>query len=141
MLYSEFRDGNVPAGHEQLRVLKQSLRHLPDSVRTVSLRSDTAGYQEELLLYCGEGKDQRFGVIEFAIGASPPKTRTIGRATAGLVSRAPRIQFVVFSPSTALQLGPPWPPWPPWPRQARSRSVPDCTHILRKDCTNSCTKP
>ena len=69
MLYSEFRDGNVPAGHEQLRVLKESLRHLPDSVRTVSLRSDTAGYQEELLLYCGEGKDPRFGVIEFAIGA------------------------------------------------------------------------
>jgi hypothetical protein len=28
MLYSEFRDGNVPAGHEQLRVLKESLRHL-----------------------------------------------------------------------------------------------------------------
>ena len=69
MLYSEFRDGNVPAGHEQLRVLQESLRHLPDSVRTVSLRSDTAGYQEELLLYCGEGKDPRFGVIEFAIGA------------------------------------------------------------------------
>ena len=69
MLYSEFRDGNVPAGHEQLRVLKDSLRHLPDSVKTVSLRSDTAGYQEELLLYCGEGKDPRFGVIEFAIGA------------------------------------------------------------------------
>ena len=69
MLYSEFRDGNVPAGHEQLRVLKDSLRHLPDSVKRVSLRSDTAGYQEELLLYCGEGKDPRFGVIEFAIGA------------------------------------------------------------------------
>ncbi len=56
MLYSEFRDGNVPAGHEQLRVLQESLRHLPDSVKRVSLRSDTAGYQEELLLYCGEGK-------------------------------------------------------------------------------------
>jgi hypothetical protein len=69
MLYSEFRDGNVPAGHEQLRVMKESLRHLPESVKTVSLRSDTAGYQEELLLYCGEGKDPRFGVIEFAIGA------------------------------------------------------------------------
>ena len=26
MLYSEFRDGNVPAGHEQLRVLKDCLR-------------------------------------------------------------------------------------------------------------------
>jgi len=69
MLYSEFRDGNVPAGQEQLRVMKESLRHLPDGVKKVSLRSDTAGYQEELLLYCGEGKDPRFGVIEFAIGA------------------------------------------------------------------------
>ena len=69
MLYSEFRDGNVPAGHEQLRVLKASLAHLPASVKKVSLRSDTAGCQEELLLYCGEGKDPRFGVIDFAIGA------------------------------------------------------------------------
>jgi len=69
MLYSEFRDGNVPAGHEQLRVLKDCLRHLPAGVTKVSLRSDTAGYQEELLLYCGEGKVPRFGVIDFAIGA------------------------------------------------------------------------
>ena len=69
MVYSEFRDGNVPAGHEQLRVLKDCLSYLPASVKKVSLRSDTAGYQEELLLYCGEGKDPRFGVIDFAIGA------------------------------------------------------------------------
>lgn len=69
MLYSEFRDGNVPAGHEQLRVLQDCLPYLPASVTKVSLRSDTAGYQEDLLLYCGEGKDKRFGVIDFAIGA------------------------------------------------------------------------
>jgi hypothetical protein len=69
MLYSEFRDGNVPAGHEQLRVMQDCLGYLPPGVRKVSLRSDTAGYQEELLLYCGEGKDPRFGVIEFAISA------------------------------------------------------------------------
>jgi hypothetical protein len=69
MLYSEFRDGNVPAGHEQLRVLKAALAHLPANVTKLSLRSDTAGYQEALLLYCGEGQDQRFGVIDFAIGA------------------------------------------------------------------------
>jgi len=69
MVYSEFRDGNVPAGHEQLRVLKVSLLHLPSGVRKVALRSDAAGYQEELLLYCGEGQDPRFGVIEFAVGA------------------------------------------------------------------------
>lgn len=32
------------------------------------LRSDTAGYQQELLRYCAEGKDERFGVMEFAVG-------------------------------------------------------------------------
>ena len=32
------------------------------------LRSDTAGYQRELLRYCAEGRDERFGVIEFAVG-------------------------------------------------------------------------
>src|ERR1700690_599422 len=83
MLYSEFRDGNVPAGHEQLRVLQTSLAHLPASVTKVSLRSDTAGYQEELLLYCGEGKDPRFGVIEFAVGADvTPAFRSAVQATA-----------------------------------------------------------
>ncbi len=66
MLSCEFRDGNVPRGHEQLRVLEASLAHLPASVTKVSPRSDTAGYQEELLLYCGAGKDPRFGVIDFA---------------------------------------------------------------------------
>ena len=83
MLYSEFRDGNVPAGHEQLRVLQASLAHLPASVTKVSLRSDTAGYQEELLLYCGEGRDPRFGVIDFAIGADVTGAfRAAVRATA-----------------------------------------------------------
>ena len=83
MLYSEFRDGNVPAGHEQLRVLKDSLGHMPDGVKKVYLRSDTAGYQEELLLYCGEGTDPRFGVIEFAIGADVTEAfRAEVRATA-----------------------------------------------------------
>jgi hypothetical protein len=83
MLYSEFRDGNVPAGHEQLRVLKDSLGHVPGGVKKIYLRSDTAGYQEELLLYCGEGTDPRFGVIEFAIGADVTEAfRAEVRATA-----------------------------------------------------------
>ena len=68
IVHSEFRDGNVPAGFEQLRVLRESLAHLPDSVERVMLRSDTAGYQRELLKYCAEGRDERFGVIEFAVG-------------------------------------------------------------------------
>jgi hypothetical protein len=69
ILHTEFRDGNVPAGHEQLRVLKESLSLLPEGVEQVRLRSDTAGYQHSLLRYCAQGEDARFGRIEFAVGA------------------------------------------------------------------------
>jgi len=67
--HSEFRDGNVPAGFEQLRVLKEALDDLPSGVKKVYLRSDTAGYQKHLLKYCAAGKSERFGVIEFTVGA------------------------------------------------------------------------
>ena len=70
IVLSEFRDGNVPAGHQQLRLLQESLDQLPEGVDTVCVRSDTAGYQKELLRYCAEGINKRFGVIEFAIGAN-----------------------------------------------------------------------
>ena len=66
---SEFRDGNVPAGYQQLRVFKESLDALPEGVERVLHRSDTAGYQTDLLKYCAEGKSERFGVIKFAIAA------------------------------------------------------------------------
>jgi len=69
IVHSEFRDGNVPAGHQQLRLLQESLEQLPADVEKVAIRSDTAGYQKELLRYCAEGSNERFGVIEFAIGA------------------------------------------------------------------------
>ena len=69
IVHSEFRDGNVPAGHEQLRVLEEAARLLPEGVTKLCLRSDTAAYQQDLLKYCAEGKNERFGVIEFAIGA------------------------------------------------------------------------
>ena len=59
---------NVPAGYQQLRVLTEALEHLPCAVDKVMLRSDAAGYQHELLRYCAEGRDERFGVIEFAVG-------------------------------------------------------------------------
>ena len=68
VVHSEFRDGNVPAGYEQLRGLPEALELLPAGVEQVRLRSDTAGYQQELLKYCAEGKHPRYGVIEFAVG-------------------------------------------------------------------------
>ena len=69
MLFSEFRDGNVPAGYDLLRPFKQALELVPAGVKKVYLRSDTAGYLVDLLMYCAEGKSERFGVIEFAVGA------------------------------------------------------------------------
>ena len=68
VLHTEFRDGNVPAGYQQLRVVQEALEMLPEGVSKVYLRSDTAGYEHELLRYCEKGQDERFGRIEFAIG-------------------------------------------------------------------------
>lgn len=67
VLHSEFRDGNVPAGYEQLRVFKDALDHLPAGVKKVRMRSDTAGYQHDLLRYCEMGENERFGRIEFTV--------------------------------------------------------------------------
>lgn len=69
IVHSEFRDGNVWAGTDNLRVFEESLAFLPEGVSKVYLRSDTAGYQHDLMRFCDEPKKGRFGVIEFAIGA------------------------------------------------------------------------
>lgn len=68
MVYSEFRDGNCPAAWRNLDVMKHALANLPSGVNEVEVRTDTAGYEVELLQYLAEGKDPRFGVIDFAIG-------------------------------------------------------------------------
>ena len=52
IVHSEFRDGNVPAGYQQ----RTERWHLPEGVGKVMLR------------YCAEGRDERFGVIDFAVG-------------------------------------------------------------------------
>jgi hypothetical protein len=80
ILHTEFRDGNVPAGYEQLRVFAESLDMPPEGVMKVFLRSDTAGYQHDLLKYCEKGENRRFGRIEFAIGADV--TREFRKAVA-----------------------------------------------------------
>jgi len=68
MVHSEFRDGNVSACFENLRVLKESLEMLPEGVNKVAFRSDTAAYQKELLQFLAKGRSKRFGVIDFAVG-------------------------------------------------------------------------
>jgi hypothetical protein len=73
VLHTEFRDGNVPAGYEQLRVFQEALEMVPEGVTKVYLRSDTAGYEHTLLRYCEKGENPRFGRIEFAIGVDVTK--------------------------------------------------------------------
>ena len=67
ILASGYRDGNVPPGYGQKEELERVLSSLPGEVEGVSLRSDCAGYQSDLLTYCNEGKNDRFGRISFGI--------------------------------------------------------------------------
>jgi hypothetical protein len=69
VLHTEFRDGNVPAGFEQKRVLEEAIECLPKNVKSVRMRSDTAGYQHELLKYCARGDNKWCGRIEFTVGS------------------------------------------------------------------------
>ncbi len=79
VVHSEFRDGNVGAGQDQLRVLQESLEMLPEGVERVRLRSDTAGYQHDLLAWCDDG-ESGFGRIEFAISCdvTPEFKKSVG---------------------------------------------------------------
>ena len=67
VLHSEFRQGNVPAGFDILRVFQESLEYQPAEVEKVQFRSDSAAYVTDLLLYLAAGKHPRFGVIDFTV--------------------------------------------------------------------------
>lgn len=69
IVYSQFRDGNVPADFGQLEVLERALEYLPDGIERVLLRCDTAGYVWALMRFCAESRSERFKRIDFAVGA------------------------------------------------------------------------
>jgi hypothetical protein len=69
VVYSEFRDGNVPAGYQLLPALQRALEQLPEGVKRVRVRSDSAGYDWDFLRYMAEGRNERFGRIDFAVSA------------------------------------------------------------------------
>jgi len=64
----EFRDGNVPAGTDLLRVLKRGVSALPGGIDRISVRIDSAGYEHEVLNWCREDVAGR-PPITFAISA------------------------------------------------------------------------
>lgn len=63
IVHDEFRDGNVPAGSGNVRVLENALRALPASVQQIRLRADSALYEQSVLRLCHERG------IEYAISA------------------------------------------------------------------------
>jgi len=68
ILVDQFRDGNVPAQVDLLRVLKEAMAALPATIRLVRVRSDSAAYVHELLNWCRKEVPGR-PRIEFAISA------------------------------------------------------------------------
>jgi hypothetical protein len=70
VVHSELRDGNVPAGYDTLRVYKEAIAMLPESVKKVMVRQDTAGYKNEDMAWFERAEEHpRFGRIEFTISA------------------------------------------------------------------------
>jgi hypothetical protein len=67
----EYRDGNVPAGMENLRLIKRGFAVLPKGVRELYFRSDTACYDVDVLKWLADERrqDGPSGYIGFAIGA------------------------------------------------------------------------
>lgn len=57
----EFRDGNVPAEKDVVRVLKAAAAALPATVNKILVRADSASYNHEFLGHCRKMKYQ-FGV-------------------------------------------------------------------------------
>src|SRR4030042_54961 len=55
IVHDEFRDGNVPAGCGNRRILEAAFGALPAGVKEKFLRADSALYQNEVLFFCEEG--------------------------------------------------------------------------------------
>ena len=71
---SEFRDGNVPAGWNILPVLKDALDNLPEGVKQVFMRQDTAAYQTDVMAWCERTEQHpKYGRILFTISADITK--------------------------------------------------------------------
>ncbi len=67
VLADEFRDGNVPAGKDPLRVTKRAFEALPKTVKERRFRGDSACYNEEQIKWVtGQG-------IAFTISADRSK--------------------------------------------------------------------
>lgn len=65
ILHDQFRDGHVPAGCGNVRVLEQAVANLPQGITQLRLRADSALYETAVLRWC----EDRERPIEYAISA------------------------------------------------------------------------
>jgi len=75
VLGDEYRDGNVPAGMENLRLIQQGFSSLPSTITTYRLRGDSALYEEAVLRWLAN-EDRQLGPkgwIGFSISADMSK--------------------------------------------------------------------
>jgi hypothetical protein len=80
IVHDEFRDGNVPAGCGNARILERAVARLPPGLTQIFVRGDSALYEQEVLAWCEAPKRE----IAYAISAdmSPPLRAEIGRLPA-----------------------------------------------------------
>jgi hypothetical protein len=91
VLADEFRDGNVPAQKEPLRVARRAFQALPPTVREYYFRGDSACWEKELLKWLRD--DQRAG------GPRGPITFGISvRMTANLKKHIARLPGSMWKP-------------------------------------------
>lgn len=77
IVHDEFRDGNVPAGCGNVRILARAVAALPAGVEQIFVRGDSALYEQDVLAWC----EQPSCGIGYAISAdmSPPLQAEITR--------------------------------------------------------------
>jgi hypothetical protein len=69
LVADEFRDGNVPAGKDNLRLLQRAVEALPEWVTEVRFRADSACYEEKVLKWLAGTTRKDGRPIGFTISA------------------------------------------------------------------------
>ena len=54
IVHDEFRDGNVPAGCGNARILERAVANLPPGITQIFVRGDSALYEQDVLAWCEE---------------------------------------------------------------------------------------
>jgi hypothetical protein len=84
VICDEFRDGNVPAGMENLRLIQHGFASLPSTIKERFFRADSACYEQRVLRWLADEKREGgpAGFIGFSISAD--MTKELGEACAAI---------------------------------------------------------